>query len=220
MPYSNIKKPDVVFFDWDGTLVDSYEFLNDAHGHVLNALGFPPFKEGEYKEYFGMQREILYPKIYKDKSEEAKKHFEQYVFENGHKINMINGADILLRSLAEAGIKMGVVSNKKATFIAKEIANFGWQDYFAVVVGAGEAANDKPSADPLIYALEKAEIDRFSNEIWYVGDTENDLACARDAGCKGVLVKGHGDMDALIEQFRPILYIDDCAALQKILVAL
>ncbi len=78
--------PYAIFWDWDGTLVDSYSFLNDAHNHTLRTLGFEPFKGDEYKEYFGKPRETLYPAIYKDKCEQAKDVFQSYVTENSHKI--------------------------------------------------------------------------------------------------------------------------------------
>lgn len=153
-----LQKPDAVFFDWDGTLVDSYSFLNDAHSTVLTSLGFAPFKGDEFKNYFGHPREKLYREIYKDRSEEAKTLFEAYVMENNHKIQALPGAEALLSALHALGVPMGVVSNKKSSFIMREIEHHGWGDFFAVVVGAGEAQADKPSGKPLRLALEKAGI--------------------------------------------------------------
>lgn len=212
--------PEMVFFDWDGTLVDSYGFLNDAHGFVLDALGFPPFKEGEYKQYFGMPREILYPKIYKDKGEEAKALFESYVFDNAHKIQRMEGADVLLEALDAMDIPMGVISNKKADYIRKEAQHLGWGDYFSVVVGAGDAPEDKPSAAPMHHALSLMEARPRGEKIWLVGDTGNDLACARAFGCVPVFIEGHKDTPVLIETYKPAISAKNCAAVQKILVAL
>lgn len=212
--------PDAVFFDWDGTLVDSYGFLNDAHGFVLDKLGFPPFREGEYREYFGMPREILYPKIYKDKGEEAKAIFEGYVLENSHKIKPLDGADHLLAILKELGISMGVVSNKKSGFIQKEIEHLGWGDYFSAIIGAGQAEKDKPSGAPLLLALQQSGIDRDGDVIWYVGDTENDLACAAEAGCHAIFIRGVSDTDALLAKYEPLVAVNNCHDLKEILVAI
>ena len=215
----NIKKPDAVFFDWDGTLVDSYKFLNDAHNHLLVSLGFEPMKEGEYKNYFGEPRETLYPKIYKHRAEEAKTLFVDYVVANADKVEAAQGADTFLAYLHAQGIKMGVVSNKKKEIIQNEIRHLKWDNYFLSVVGAGEAVQDKPSGAPLTLGIEKASIDPKA-EIWYVGDTENDLACARDFGCSAVFIRGHVESDALIKLYEPELCVQNCDEIKEILVAI
>lgn len=215
-----ISKPKAVFFDWDGTLVDSYGFLNDAHGHVLAKLGFPPFYDGEYREYFGLPREILYPKIYKDKCEEAKTLFEAYVFENSHRIQSINGAGALLEYLQEQDIFIGVVSNKKNVYIYKEAEHLGWGRFLKVIVGGGDAQSDKPSCEPLKHAIEKAGVAFGAGDIWFVGDTESDLVCAQEFGCLSVFVEGHKDSADLVAKYKPDMTVADCSQMQKILVAL
>ncbi len=217
---ANLKKPDAIFFDWDGTLVDSYNFLNDAHSHVLQSLGFEPFKGDEFKLYFGKPREILYRQIYKEHFEEAKIRFEKYVFENNHKIKFLEGADTLLKAAHEKKYPMGIVSNKKGSFILREIENFGWNSYFLSVVGAGEAEEDKPSSAPLKMAAERANVDLNNLHVWYVGDTETDLKCAKDAGCPAIFVDGHDNAEKWIKEHQPALVIKNCTALQEILVAL
>lgn len=219
-PSSSIQKPDAVFFDWDGTLVDSYAFLNDAHSHVLTALGFEPFRDGEFRQYFGKPREILYRTIYKDKFEDAKALFEIYVMENNHRIAFLDEADRVLETLHGLGVTMGVVSNKKASFIRKEIENFGWGRYFSSVVGAGEAKEDKPSAAPLLLALAQSGLAPETHHIWYVGDTENDLQCAAEAGCPSVFIKGHVESERLMQAYSPVRSVEDCAGLHEFLVAL
>lgn len=215
-----IQRPDAVFWDWDGTLVDSYGFLNDAHSHTLTALGFQPFKDGEYKQYFGKPRETLYPAIYKDKCEEAKEIFGKYVVENSHKIPIIPDGKIVLEHFHAQNIPMGIVSNKKADLIALEVAHLGWQKYFSIIVGAGDAEADKPSATPLLLALERAGIDHKTNIIWYVGDTENDLACAQSAGCEALFLTGHDDTQALLQKYAPIITFENYSQLKEILVAI
>ncbi|MGH1377420.1 MAG: HAD family hydrolase [Alphaproteobacteria bacterium] len=216
----NIKKPDAVFWDWDGTLVDSYSFLDEAHSHTLVTLGFAPFKEGEYKQYFGKPRETLYPAIYKDKCEEAKVIFGKYVTENSHKINVINGGEAILDHFFSQKIPMGIVSNKKADLIKLEVERLGWGKYFLTIVGAGDAMNDKPSADPLTLALKRTNIDHNTNNIWYIGDTENDLACASNLGCASLFLTGHDDTGRLIETYNPIISFENYSQLEEILVAI
>ncbi len=220
---SNVHKvtmPDAVFWDWDGTLADSYNFLNDAHNHTLAALGFAPFSDGEYRNYFGKPREVLYPAIYKDKCDEAKDIFQKYVLENSHKVKIVEGAKEVLDIFHNQNIPMGIVSNKKANLIAQELKHLGWSDYFRIIIGAGDAKTDKPSGAPLLLALENSNINHNDNVVWYVGDTENDLACAKEVGCASLLLKDCVNADELIEKYSPIISFDNYYQLKEILVAI
>lgn len=184
----NIQLPEVIFFDWDGTLADSYKFLEGAHNHIRLALGLTPFVGEEFKGYFGHPRERLYAELYGHEIEKAKELFGTYVRENHVKhLKPMPGAADLLAACAELGIAMGIISNKKAEFLKLEIETFGWQGYFKSVMGAGDAGEDKPSAAPLIKSV--AILGCGSMEkIWYMGDTDVDLQCAQNAACASVFL--------------------------------
>lgn len=217
----SLNQPKAIFWDWDGTIVDSYGFLDEAHSHTLVTLGFEPFAEGEYRQYFGKPREILYPLIYKDCAEDAKAVFQAFVMENAHRVPLIAGCTDVLAYLHDQGVMMGVVSNKKASLIAEEMKHKGLERYFSVLVGAGDAQRDKPSAEPLELAIEKAELTHLDcADFWLVGDTENDLACAQAAGVKSILYEdGHQD-PALKTRYHPAFSFKDYTAFQEFLVAI
>lgn len=207
-----MKKPRGIFFDWDGTLADSYYFLEEAHNHTRQAVGFPPFDDGEFAlRYFGQPREKLYKDLYAPHQEKARGIFEAFVREHHLKIKPLPDAEALLDIVSGMEIPMGVVSNKKPEFIRKEIAHFGWEDYFKEsIVGAGEAAQDKPAADPLLLAIKRAGGGINTGDIWYVGDTETDLSCARNMGCVSIFLNHMPHDDVLVRQYQPDLVIKNC----------
>lgn len=184
-------RPKAVFFDWDGTLVNSLAFLTKAHNHAKTQMGLPLFHgEHEFQPYLGMPRDALYLDIYGDRAEEAKVHFEAYVKErHTHDVKPIKATAEFLGFLYMLDIPCAVISNKRSIFLNPEIDTFGWRKYFRSVVGAGDASADKPSAAPLFLALEKSGLDVTPEDIWYVGDTQFDMSCAHNAGAKGILVK-------------------------------
>ena len=49
----------------------------------------------------------------------------------------------------------GVVSNKDGEFVREEVRHLGWAPLLPVVIGAGDAAADKPDPDPILLALER-----------------------------------------------------------------
>ncbi len=212
-----LKAPKAIFFDWDGTLVDSYQFLVDAHGAVRGRFGLPLFEEGEYEQYFGKPRDVLYRLIYGEGNyEQAKIWFQDYVL--AHHIDAlkpIKGAGELLAVVQDMNIPMGVVSNKKSDFIRKEAEKFGWESYFESITGAGDAAQDKPAVDPLVLGLCNAGLSLGGEDIWFVGDTDSDLKCAQDFGCVSVLLRNGVDTAILEHTYKPHLALECCARLQE-----
>ena len=188
----DIRNAKAVFFDWDGTLVDSFNFLHGAHNHTRKTLGFEPFSLDVFSTYFGQPREKLYNEIYKEHKEDAKRIFIEYVYKNHMDgLKTIADAENLLKWFNQAGIPCGVVTNKAGELVAKEISNFGWDKYFVSLVGAGEAEADKPSGAPLKLAYERAGLSCDMHEVLFVGDTDNDLKCAENAGATSVFIEDH-----------------------------
>lgn len=210
---SDLQKPVAIFFDWDGTLADSFVFLHGAHNHVRKVLGIEPFSLEVFKGYFGQPREKLYAELYGDQVEAAKTHFEAYVRANHlQQLKPLPDAAALLEAIKELGIICGVVSNKKKELLEEEIEGFGWSDYFVSIVGAGEAEKDKPSPAPLILAIERANLSHNPIErIWYVGDTDNDLACANAAGCPAILVDPVAENLDLLDKYDIAFSAKNCA---------
>src|SRR5438094_64278 len=64
--------------------------------------------------------------------------------------------EAMLRSLVETGIYLGVVSNKTGPLLRREVERLGWSRFFGSVVGAGDAAADKPSCEPVHLALSES----------------------------------------------------------------
>lgn len=199
------KLPKAVFFDWDGTLADSYKCIEGAHDYALSQLGLKSRGSGWFGHFFGKPREYIYDTIYGDQRAEAQEVFEQYL--QAHHTDLIvpiEGAVEMLDWLRDRGIMLGIVTNKRKDFVAAEIAAFGWADYFVTVVGAGEAPEDKPSPQPLHLALERAGYDGAISDVWFVGDTQADLDCAQRAGAPclffradGQRAEAFGDYDVL-----------------------
>ena len=214
------KMPDAVFWDWDGTLIDSLNLLYQANSHALEILGLPSIQHAEYKQYFGKAREFVYKSIYNDKSEAAKTIVAGYIAENGHETETILGCEDILKFFYKRQIPMGIVSNSPFHVITEDIKRFNWDKYFTTIIGAGDAQEDKPSSAPLLLALERENLSPDTHHIWYIGDTENDLACVAGTGCHAVFLKDSENAEQLIEKYNPLIHFESYAQLKEILVAI
>ncbi|MCB9980920.1 MAG: HAD family hydrolase [Rhodospirillales bacterium] len=216
----SLERPEAVFFDWDGTLVDSFAFLHGAHNYTRAQFGIAPFSLEDFGRYFGQPREKLYIQLYgAENVEAAKGHFEAYVMEH-HKegLKPISGAQEVLEVLHRLGVPCGVVTNKKKDLVLREIENYGWDNFFISVVGAGEAESDKPSPAPLQLAIERMGLPLNLDKTWLVGDTDNDLACANALGCKTILILDGGEAANLLENYEVHMHQKNCQELREFLL--
>ncbi len=97
----------------------------------------------------------------------------------------------LLRWLKSQNIPAFVVSNKRGDYLRYEAEKLNWEDLFAAIVGAQDAPRDKPDRAHVDLALHKAGMTADA-DVWFVGDSDTDVLCARNAGCTPVLI---GDAD-------------------------
>lgn len=210
-----------VFFDWDGTLVDSIPLLFSAHNHVRNAMGKDAWTRDEYRAAMLSSTREIYPKIYGADAQKAQDMLYAFIFENHLKeLHILDGAKQVVESLAALNIPMGVVSNKRDDVIKREIEHLGWNKFFQVYNGAGVAAKDKPSGAPLLHGIAQHPQNLTINDIVYVGDTESDLGCAQDAGCPCIYIKGELFKPELVAQYRPLHVVNDLHELKNVLINL
>lgn len=203
--------PSAVLFDWDNTLVDTWKIIFHAVNKTLVAFGLEAWEEDFALSNIQHSGREAFPKLFGDKAKEAQKFFYQVVEEdNLQGLYPMLGAEALLQVLVGKNIPVGVVSNKNALLLRKEVSHLGWGGYFGVLVGAGDAAQDKPAAAPLLLALQGLGVPA-STRVWMVGDAPVDWDCANAAGCQAI---------AIGNRFEPLssvlVSIENCYELKKI----
>ena len=128
------------------------------------------------------------------------------------RLTALPGAVALLDHLKGDGFYLAVVSNKTGPILRRESDRLGWNRYFGRLVGATDAAADKPDAAPVRLALEGSGISG-GRDVWFVGDTAVDMQCALGAGCVPVLLGPSDPASSEFAQFKPTLAFHDCEAL-------
>jgi len=206
--------PQAVFFDWDGTLVDTLPWLLTAHNHVRSHLSLDPWSVDDFKHYIRYSSREIYGPLYGERAEEALAVLRAFM-EASHLDNLRILPDSLelLEYLDDNDIAVGIVSNKRHEFLLREINHLGWSHLTRVSIGAGFAPKDKPAAEPLLLALGRCGL-KPGAHIWYVGDSETDMMTAQAAGCTPILVRHNHDNAHLIDQYNPLIVFDNCKALQ------
>lgn len=175
--------------DWDTTLVDNWDVITRAMNTALTELGREPWSRTQVIESATHSARNRFPAIFGDRWPEAREIFYR-IFETYHlsDIRPLPGAPETIRFFQERSIPLAVVSNKRGTSLRAEVDAIGWGNSFATVIGAGDASQDKPSPAPAELALSHLGM-QPDIDIWFVGDTEVDVACAQGAGLSSVLVR-------------------------------
>jgi phosphoglycolate phosphatase len=207
-----LARPQAILFDWDNTLVDSWATIHEALNVVMAAMEKPLWSLQETKERVRLSLRESFPIHFGEQWEEARQiYLDAFRAIHLERLNSLPGRGELLRALFEEGIFLGVVSNKTGSLLRREVDRIGWSAFFGSVIGAGDAAVDKPDAAPVVLALESSGI-KAGHVVWFVGDTGVDMECAHNSGCVPVLL-GTGVTAREFSCCAPRLVFSDGAAL-------
>ena len=206
-------RPRAVLFDWDNTLVENWHAIQTALNAALADAGMPPMDMEQVMFQARHSARAIFPNLFGNGAERGREIFlEHFARHQLSGLSIMPGAVELLDLLSGYGVPLAIVSNKKGDLLRREIDFLGWRSRFASIVGAQDAAADKPDAAPLHMALSCSGLSA-SDAIWMVGDTDIDMRAAVAAGCYPILV-GPGPADpALLDGAEPALRCHNCGGL-------
>lgn len=202
--------PSCLLYDWDNTLVDAWAGVAAALNAAFTAFGLPSWTQEQTRARVRTSMRDSFPVLFGPEWTRARDIF--YVALEAchlHHVTPLPGIEHLIRALPPE--RQGVVSNKTGRYLRAEVAHLGWQDRFSAVIGAGDAAADKPDPAPLRLALERMGVPAAPT-VWYVGDTASDMQAARAAGVTAVLL-GDAEHDGGIELSGHHLHFPDAVSL-------
>ncbi len=183
--------PHAVIFDWDNTLVDTWPVIHSALQSTFRDFGLPEWDLQTTRNRVSKSMRDSFPDLFGDQWQKAGEHYQRhYRAHHLDRLTALPGAQEVLEALEQHALPMLVVSNKKGQSLREEVAHLGWDNYFKGIVGADDAARDKPHPDPVHLALSYLNTESRP-EIWFVGDSEIDLATAAACGCTPILYGPH-----------------------------
>lgn len=171
-----------VLFDFDGTLADSYAAITASVNYVLKHHGRPALTEEKVRTLVGhglkQLMDTILPGI--DPDAAAKLYREHHPTVMKSHTKLLPGVAAGLKVLRDAGIKLGVCSNKPAYFTRSLLEMLEIGQYFGVVLGPDDVGAPKPDPTMVLRALERLDVSK--EQALYVGDMEVDIETGRRAG--------------------------------------
>jgi phosphoglycolate phosphatase len=185
-----------VFFDLDGTLVDSARDMHDALTALCHELGIEvPRYEAVRETVSRGARAVLRCAVGNDDARidaVMPRFLELYVATGMVNTHAFAGMDLVLQRLEARGLPWGVVSNKAGSLVALVMIKLGYDARAAAVVGGDTLARRKPDPDPVLHACALAGVEPV--QCVYVGDDPRDVMAGRGAGLYTVAA-GWGYLD-------------------------
>ncbi len=183
-----------LIFDFDDTLVNSYDARLDALQRVFTAAGVhDPTAEEFFRDLVGRQLEdALRPLEQREglPPEALFRSYRQtYWTKKAGLISLFPGVRQMLEELSARGLKLGILTQKGWIFevegrrvgASQELVEVGARDFFSVGVGFESVTNHKPHPEGALLALDG--LGAAPEQCILVGDTPADMAAAQAAGC-------------------------------------
>ena len=216
-----MRPPAAVLFDWDNTLIDGWTGITASLNVVLRAWNLPAWTVAEARTRIRASVRDTFPAMFGANWEQAAALLRTTMQQQDlFHLAPMPGAPALVN--AAAHLPGAIVSNKEGVTLRREVAHLGWTARFGAIIGAGDAAADKPHPAPIWHALGLIGVNP-GRDVWYVGDTGSDMQAAHAAGCTAVLVgdaSHDGGLKALEQSgAAPHLHCDDAWALASLLGA-
>jgi phosphoglycolate phosphatase len=202
-----------VLFDWDGTLLDSYQADARAYVAMFAALGIP-WSLAELAQHYSPDWYRVYRAAALPEERWAEADDLWRRFYRSERPELQPGARRVLERLARR-YRLGLVSSGSAWRVRAQLRTLTLSSLFAARVYGDEAPRRKPHPAPLRLALRRMGCPPAA--CVYVGDTPEDVAMARRAGVAVVGVIGHSPVPARLRDARPDALITRIAALPGLL---
>ena len=176
-----------IFFDLDGTLIDSAVGITRCVAHALERMGEPVPPQAELRRWIGPALRDSFGPLLGDaaRTEAAVQHYRDRFETHGWAEHHIyEGIGDVVLALAAAGHRLAVVTAKNEPHARKIIGHLPFGQAFEDIIGA--TACGRLSHKPELIAEAFARLGVSAGDIWMIGDRHMDIEGARHHGIGSV----------------------------------
>jgi phosphoglycolate phosphatase len=205
-----------LIFDLDGTLIDSALDVCASVNRVLAGMGRRELTLEESKDMIGWGGRVLLEKALaktgdagtpEDTDHALEAFLTTYADHPADHTTVFPGVIEALESLKAVGVKMAICTNKPMATTTPVLEAMGLNGFFDVVSCGDAVPHKKPDGRHVLHCVE--QLGATPETTIMVGDSENDIRAAIDAGVRSVCVTfGYAHVpleeigaDALIDHF-------------------
>lgn len=199
------RKFDLIIFDWDGTLVDSIDWIVESLQYAARKCHARIPSAQEVRNIIGLSIECavdtLFPGMDNAAREQLIKAYGQRFFSKKiQRDDLFSGVYEMLVALHASGYLLAVATGKKNAGLVKAMQGTGVVEFFSSTRSADQTAS-KP--DPRMINEIVHELAVCKHRTVMVGDSVHDLQMAHNAGVAAIAVECGAHDRAVLNQFKP-----------------
>ncbi len=198
---------DLIIFDWDGTLVDSIDWIVHCFQTAAVENGYLIPDQQAVKNVIGLSIQKAMNQLFSEcdqiKQEQLIASYSQEFFSRQiTEKDLFEGVNEMLQALKQKGYKLAVATGKTRSGLDKAILGTGLSDIFNMTRCADQSAS-KPQPDMLEDIVKEMAIDKFRAVM--VGDSIHDMQMAINAGMSSIAVYCGANSYTQLQQYNPLL---------------
>jgi pyrophosphatase PpaX len=202
-----------VLFDWDGTLLDSFQADSSAYLAMFHEMGvtwgLDELAAHYSPNWYDVYRAAGLPEHHWDAADTAwRKHY------SGFRPKLIPGARKVLTAVGRR-YKLGLVTSGDRDRVLRQLREFRLTKSFRARVCSGDTEHKKPHPGPLNFALQC--IGLKPTQCVYVGDSPEDVQMAKSAHVRVIGVTGPVPTEERLRAAKPDVILNSITDLQAAL---
>jgi phosphoglycolate phosphatase len=206
-----------VYFDFDGTLVDTLPGLVEAANELRRWRGLPPATQATVKTWIGGGLDALLGAAMNGEAVDAatRERFVEYYIGSPLLDSLpYVGIGDLLDELRQAQLPLAIVTNKNQRSVDLLLDKLAWREKFAAVLCP---QNGLKKPDRRFLALAAKRLSLPLGPGLFIGDSEFDVEAAHNAGIVAVAVTWGYRPLAVLQAANPQFLVRDVSELKSLI---
>lgn len=200
-------KFDLIIFDWDGTLINTIDWIAHCLQRAGEEYGFASPEPQAAKDVIGLCIDnavsALYPTADAETQKKIVKFYSQtYASKQLSERDFFPGVYEMLVQLKASGYQLAVATGKTRLGLTHALAATGAENVFDITRCADETAS-KPNPKMLHEIMRHTQV--TSERTLMVGDSIHDMQMAKNANVPSIGVVCGANSEASLRQYDPLL---------------
>ncbi len=213
---------DHIFFDFDGTIMNTSEGVFAAFDKVREYFKIPLEDKSVYNTMIGPPLYESFDRVFHLKGDDLQKGIEvyrDYYKPIGiYRCRLYDNVIPLLQKLKEAEKKLYLATSKPEVYARELLEKFEIAKYFDFIGGADMEGKRPNKIDVLRYVIKENNLEEIKNSCIMIGDTHFDIDGANLAGLKSMgILWGFGSEASLKESGANFIAKDSSEVLKILL---
>lgn len=209
------KRFDLIIFDWDGTLIDTIDWIVSCLQNAAMTCRFKVPEVQAAKDVIGLSIDNAVKDLFPDADDEDRQRFiaqysRAFFSKRLSRADLFDGVFDMLNRLKENDYRLAVATGKGRKGLQEALTQTDTEFLFDITRCADETAS-KP--DPIMLREIIDYLDIPAERTLMVGDSIHDLQMARNAGVASVAVACGAHGRELLQQYEPLLCLSHTSQL-------